>query len=179
MGFGELETPGIALGGQFVDDGTAGITQAHHLRAFVESLSHRIVDGLAEDLEIQRTVHLDYLRIAAGNQQAEIRERGLAVLLVILLDEIGKYMTLEMIHHDERDVQGHGKRLGEGSPDKQRTQKARPAGKGYGRKVRRLDPGARKCLTHDRNYVQFVGPGCELRHHSSEGAVYILAGDNV
>ena len=66
---GELEAQRIPLLGKAVDDRTSGIAEPHHLGTFVESLAHGIVDGLPQDLEIQRGIHLDYLGVAARNQQ--------------------------------------------------------------------------------------------------------------
>ena len=48
-----------------VHNRSSRITQTHHLRAFVESLSHCVVNGLSEDFILQRTVHADNLRVSS------------------------------------------------------------------------------------------------------------------
>ena len=65
MRLGELEAQRIPLFGKAVDDRAAGIAKPHHLGTFVESLAHGIVDGLPQDLEIERGIHLDYLRVTS------------------------------------------------------------------------------------------------------------------
>ena len=51
------------------------------------------------------------------------------ILLVILLHEIRKYMTLKMIDHDYRYPERNAESLGERSSDQERTEKARSSGK--------------------------------------------------
>ena len=74
VGFGEVETVGIAQFGEPVDDRAAGIAQAQHLGALVEGLPHRVVDGLAQDFVFQGARHLNDLGVTAGNEQAQVRE---------------------------------------------------------------------------------------------------------
>ena len=52
MWFAESECLRVALTSQFVDDRTTWITQAHHLRTFVDGLTCRIVDSLPQNLHI-------------------------------------------------------------------------------------------------------------------------------
>ena len=69
---------------------------------------------MAEYLEFQRGIDLDYLGVASRDKQAEIGEGRHAVLLVILLHEVGKDVALEVVDLDQRAVQGNGESLREG-----------------------------------------------------------------
>ena len=176
---GELEAGRVPLLRKPVDDGAAGIAQAQHLGAFVEGLPHRVIDGLAEALEMQRVVHPDDLRVAAAHQQAEIREGRLPDGLVRLADEIGQQMALQMVHHHDRDVQRQAHGLGEGGAHQERTEQARAAGEGDRRQVGRLHARPGEGFADHRDDVEFVGPGRQLRNHPAEGAVDVLAGNHV
>ena len=62
---GELEAGRIAELRQPVDHRTARVAEPHHLGALVESLPDSVIDRLAENLVVQRAVHLDNLRVAS------------------------------------------------------------------------------------------------------------------
>ena len=179
MGLGELETERIPVFGQRVDDRTAGITQAQHFGALVERLPHRIVDGLAENLVMQRIVHADNLGIAAGDQQAEIREGRLPRLDALLPDKFRQNVPLEVIHVDNGDIKRQAHRLRERSTDKQRAQEPGTAGKRYRRQVRRRNPGPRERLAHHRHDIQLVRPRRQLRHHPAISLVHLLTGNHI
>ena len=179
MGLGEMETLRIAQFGEPVDDRAAGIAQAHHLGAFVEGLPDGVVDGLAEDLELKRAVDPDDLGIAAGNQQAEVREGRLPVLGAFLLDEIGEDMALQMVDHDDRFVQRDAERLGEGRADQQGSQQAGTAGESDRRQISRSDAGLGESLADNRYNVRFMGTGSQFGHDAPEVLVHLLARDHV
>ena len=121
MRLGELEPVGIAEFSQFVNYRAARIAESHHLGTFVESLAHRIVDGLAENFIVERTVHFHDLGIASRHQKAQIRELRMMVFLVILLHEICKDMPLKVVNHNHRNIQRHAQRLRERSAHQQRA----------------------------------------------------------
>ena len=52
LGLAEGEGFGVTFVGQAIDDGSAGITEAHHLGALVEGFARSIVDGLPDDLHV-------------------------------------------------------------------------------------------------------------------------------
>ena len=81
----------IALVRQTIHDWATGITQSHHLGAFVESLSR---DRLADHLHIIISVHLYDLRVTARNQQAKERKRGSMVIVRSLLDKMSQHVSL-------------------------------------------------------------------------------------
>ena len=65
MRLGEPEPLRIAELGKPVDDRAAGISEPHHLGAFVECLADGVVDGLPENFVFYRAVDLDYLGVAS------------------------------------------------------------------------------------------------------------------
>ena len=84
----------ITLVRQTIHDWATGITQSHHLGAFVESLSRSVVDRLADHLHIIISVHLYDLRVTARNQQAKERKRGSMVIVRSLLDKMSQHVSL-------------------------------------------------------------------------------------
>ena len=176
---GELEAVRVALLRQLVDDGPAGITQPQHLGAFVERLPHRVVDGLAEDLEMQRVVHPDNLGIAAADQQAKIRKGRLPHRLPLLTHESGQQMALEVVHHHNRNLKRKPHRLGERRADQQGAQQAGTAGESDSSQLGRLHAGPGKRFTDHGDDIEFVRAGRQFRHHAAERAVHVLAGDDV
>ena len=62
MRSGEFESGlNAAFGGKSVDDRAAGIGEAHHFGAFVESLSGSVIDGVADYLHV--AVGADYYKL--------------------------------------------------------------------------------------------------------------------
>ena len=169
----------MPLNGEAVDDRAAGIAQAQHLGALVEGFAHRVVDRLTQDFVLERAVDLDDLRIAAGNQQAQVGESGLVNRLVRLPDEIRQDMALQMVHHHHGDIQRQGQRLGEGRAHQEGAQQARAAGEGNGGEVRRRDARLPQRLGDDRDDVLLVGAGRQLRHHAAEVLVDLLRSDDI
>ena len=57
----KLKTIRVTKFRELVYHRSARISEPHHFRTLVESLSHSIIYRLAQNLIIQRAVHLDYL----------------------------------------------------------------------------------------------------------------------
>ena len=169
----------VAELGEAVDDRAAGIAQAQHLGALVEGFAHGVVDGLPQDFVLQGAVHLDDLRVAAGDQQAQVREGRLVHGLVRLPDEIRQDMALQVVHHHHRDVQRQGQRLGEGRAHQEGAQQARAAGEGDGGEVLRTHARLPQRLGDDRDDVLLVGAGRQFRHHAAEVLMDLLRGDDI
>ena len=101
------------------------------------------------------------------------------ILLVILLHEIRKYMTLKVIDHNYRYPERNAESLGERSPDQERTEKARPSGKCNRREFLRLHARLLQRLADNRNNVLLVRPGCKFRHDPAVILVNLLAGNDI
>ena len=162
-----MEAVGVAELGEAVNHRAAGIAQAQHFGALVEGFAHRVVDRLAQDFVLERAVDLDNLRVAAGNQQAQVGEGGLVHGFVRLPDEIRQDMALQMVHHHHGDIQRQGQRLGEGGAHQEGAQQARAAGEGDGGQVRRRDARLPQRLGDDRDDVLLVGAGRQFRLRSA------------
>ena len=96
MRFGEPEALRVALGGETVDMRAAGVGEAHHFCALVESFAGGVVDCLAEDFHVLVAAHEHYLRIASRDEEAQEGKVWHAIV-GMTLDEMAKYMAVEMI----------------------------------------------------------------------------------
>ena len=109
---GELEAGGVSLLRIFVDDGAAGVGEPQDLGRLVEGFACRIVDGASQSLHVEIVVDLQQERVATRHGEAEERERRVRAILAGLVQEIGQYMRLQVVHFDERYIQGVGHRFG-------------------------------------------------------------------
>ena len=62
---GKLEGVGIALLGQAVDDGAAGVAEVHDFGCLVDSLAGGVVDCLTKDFHLEMALEQQYLGVAA------------------------------------------------------------------------------------------------------------------
>ena len=97
----------------------------------------------------------------------------------VLLDETGEDMSLEMIDHDYRDVEGYAQGLGERSPDKKGAEQPRTPRECNGSQITGSHSGFRKSLAHDRYDILFMRPRGKFRHDSAEILVNLLARNHV
>ena len=175
VGLCKMESLGIALASQTVDDGTTGIAQSHYLRALVYCLAGSIVDGLSQHLHVVIGVYLDNLRVSSAYQKAEERERRLCVVVVALFYEVCHDVSLQMVHVDERNFERAGKTLGKADAHEQRAHEARSARKCHSRKLFLGNPRLFKRLVYHGHHVLLVCPRCQLGHHSAVCFVHRLA----
>ena len=80
-------------------------------------------------------------------------------LLPLLQDEVGEYVALKMVHHDDGDIESHAHGFRERGAHKQRTQEAGPAREGDRGELGSLDAGAGKSFADHRHYVELMGAG--------------------
>src|SRR5205823_3461684 len=73
LGEGEADGLGVAMGGEVVDDGAAGIAKAEELGDFVEGFAGGVVAGLAEQAVLETIADLEEMGVAAAGDQ---RHRG-------------------------------------------------------------------------------------------------------
>ena len=109
----ELVGLGVALPCEFVDDGPSGVSQPHHLGAFVDSLTRGIVYRLPQHLHVVVGVYLHYLRVSAAHEEAEEWQWRLVVVVVAVFYEVRHHVTLQVVHVNERYVQRTCHALGE------------------------------------------------------------------
>ena len=174
IGLGKTETVLIPLFRQPVDDRAAGIAQAHQFGTFVKRFPHRVIDGVTQDLEMQRVVHPYDLRVTARHKQAEERELRAAVVTAFHFHEVGENMPLQVVDLDDGFVGSDSQAFGERSTDQQRAQQARTARKGDGIDIGQRHAGLFQCFGHDRQDVLLVGPGCQFGNDAAIAPMDIL-----
>ena len=72
-GDGEAVRLRVALAGEPVDRGSAGVAEPQEPRTLVEGLTRRVVERRPEDREALAVTHVEKQRVAAARQQAEER----------------------------------------------------------------------------------------------------------
>ena len=164
----------VALAGKTVNDWTAWITHTHHLGALVYGLACSIVYGLAYDFHVVVGTHQNNLTVSATDKQTQERERWRGMLFAILVNEVGKYMPLEMINLYHGDTQTCSQTFGETYTYKQRTHESRTSGKGNGRKFLTLYPSLFQCLVHNGDNVLLMGTTGQFGHNTAVGFMHCL-----
>ncbi len=84
-------------------------------------------------------------------------------------------MRFEVVHPDERDAAGSGRRLGEGEPHQKRADQPRRIGGGDAVEILPRHVRLAQGLAHDRVDETHVGAGGQLGDHALEGKVLGLA----
>ena len=193
---GKLIGVGIALTGEPVDNRTAGIAQAHHLRTLVDGLAGGIVDGLAENLHIVVGIHLHNLRISTAHEQAEEGKRrrphpspprrgreqrfGATISVSPPFGGVGggykmrHHVPLQVVHVDERDAQRACKAFRKAHAHEQRAHQPGTAREGDGRELLFRDSSLLDGLIDHGHDVLLVRPRCQLRHHAAVSLMYGL-----
>ena len=174
MWLGEFISLGIALACQLVDDGSAGIAQPHHLRTFVYRLTRGIIDGLTEYLHAVVSLHLHNLRVASTDQQAKEGERRCRLVIVVLLDEMGHDMALQVVHIYQGYAQCPCEALGETHAHEQRPHQSWSASEGHCRELLLGHSSPFQSLVNHRHHILLMGSGSQFRHHPAIFAMNIL-----
>ena len=107
----------------------------------------------------------------ARDQQRQCRCRQHAVL-----EGVGGDVPGEVVHAVQRHVPGRRVGLGRGHPHQQRTGQPRAAGHGDGIDVAVAQPGIGERGADGGRHRLQVCTGGDLRHHSTEPGVLVLAG---
>lgn len=130
-----MESVGVALFGQTVDDWAARVAEVHYFSGLVDGLTSSIIDGLTQDLHLEMAFEEQDLGVATRDKETdegELRDNA----LIVFLDKMGKDMCLKVVDLNKRDVLGESERLGEGDADHEGTEEAGPPGEGDGVDVR-------------------------------------------
>lgn len=110
-GDSEMESVGVALLGQTVDDRSAGITEVHDFSSLVDGFARRVVDSLTKDLHVEMAAKEQNLGMSSRDEETDKRKLWHAAV-VILLDEMGEHMGLEVVDFQEGDIQSLRKTFG-------------------------------------------------------------------
>ncbi len=191
LGEGEGDGARVAVGGEGIDPGAAGVAEAEQLGDLVVGFAGCVVDraayvaigpGAVASLlfgEVQ-------VRVAAGDDEGQEREfhRGFAALARLHQD--GVDVAFEVVDRDQRLVEAEGEGLGVGDADEQCTCEARAFGDGDGVEVGEGDwmsgcsAGAGHRLADDRYDVAEVFAGREFGDDAAVvGVEGHLRGDDV
>ena len=93
--------------------GPPGNPSPEQARAFVERLSGRVVECAAEMAELAVPGHQDQFGVAAGDEEADERERGrLDLAGARPLQPVGVNVRLEVVDRHQRPVERVGETLG-------------------------------------------------------------------
>src|SRR5690606_23102859 len=104
---GKFKGRWVSGAGMPVDQGATGVRQTQNFRRFIKGLTGCVVECLAHQFHIEIVIYFHNLGVSAGNSKAKKRESGVRVI-----DEMGQYMCLHMIHFDQGNVFCERKGLG-------------------------------------------------------------------
>ena len=137
--FGKTNRVGIAVGGELVDDRTAGIAEGEEARDFVVGFAGGVVTG-ATDAGIGKlpgavgglVLHFVDNGVAAGNDQADGGKFGAAIAGGAGFEKNGVDVAGEMVHGEERLAQREGESFAVGEANEQGADEARALSDGDG-----------------------------------------------
>ncbi len=168
---GESDGGGIAVRGEGVDPGSAGVAQPEQLGYLVKGFAGGIVEGrthiavgevstlLAGEIEVG---------VAARNHQ---RKRPGEGMLLLLRQQDGVDMAFQVVDGDERLSQGKGQRLGVRHTHQERTGEPRALRDCDGVEVGELNTGLFHCGADDGHDVAQMLTRGKLGNDSTIGGV--------
>jgi hypothetical protein len=169
----EARRAGVALLGERIDRAAAGIAEAEQLGDFVERFAGGVVARRPEQRIIAERARQIEARMAAGDEQRDVRQRDRA------LELHRQEVALEMVDADERQLPRVGDGLGRAQADEQRADQSGTVGGGDGidlvERERRL---VQRALDRRRQCAHVAARG-ELGDDAAVGAVdVVLRGDD-
>ena len=166
-GRGEVagEGEGVAVGGELIDDGSAGVGEAEELGDLVIGFTGGIVAGAAEEAIVPAFVHFEQMRMAAADDQREHGEGGLGI------HDGGVDVAFQMIDGDEGKPVGEGESLGVGDADQERADETGTFGDGDGIKIFEISARAFERGADGGHNGAEVFAGGEFRHDAAIGAM--------
>jgi len=90
-----------------------------------------------------------------------------------------QHVAVEMVHIYQRRSQPQRQTFGEACAYKERADKARTAGEGYGRELLAVDACAAQGGVDHGHYVLLMGARGKLGHHAAVFFVHALAGYDI
>ena len=145
-----------------VDWQASGIGEPENACDFVVAFAHRVVLGLADDLEIHVIPHDDEFRVSAGYDNAKKGELELAHVLVRV------NMPCEVMDRDKGLVIEHCQGFCSLKPNVQASDEAGSARNGKGIDVLKREFGFFQRLREANGDVFRVKAGCDFRHDATE-----------
>ena len=173
---GELEGVGVTFLGEAVDDGASRVAEIHDFRRLVDGFACRVVDGLSQHFHVEVAVQQQYLRVSAGDQEAdegELRHGFSAV------DEVAEDMRLQVVDFDDGLAQRLREALGEAHAHHQRAHETWAAGERHGVDVFLADARLTDGAVDHGNDILLVRAACQFRHHATVLFVNFLARNDI
>ena len=116
---GEADRLRVAVGGDAVDLRPAGVGQAEQAGDLVEGLARRVVDGLAEQLDVgDEVAHVQQRGVPARDEQGDGRQLEVAA---VVAQHVGADVPDEVVDGVEGLAGGERERLGRADPDHERA----------------------------------------------------------
>ena len=184
---GEGDGAGVAVGGEAIDPGAAGVAEAEELGDLVEGFAGGVVDGAA-DVAVVPGASLPCLLVsevevgvASGDDEGEERSAGVFGREEGgVVHEDGVDVAFEVVDADEGLREGEGEGFGVGDADEEGSGETGAAGDGYGVEIFEADAGLGDGGAGDGDDVAEVLAGGELGDDAPEvGVESDLAGDHV
>ena len=168
---GEFDGAGVAVGGEEIEGGSAGIFVAEELADFVVGFAGGVVAGAAEEFVSKIGFAAVEVGVASADDESERREFGFGVF-----KEDGVDVAFEVVDGDEGDFAGEGEGLGEGDADEEGADEAGALSDGDGVDG---DVGLGEGLLDDGDDGAEVFAGGEFGNDAAETLVGIeLGGDD-
>ena len=164
-GSGQGKARGVAIGGHALDGGTAGKSQTQQLRALVEALARRVVNGSAEASVAPDAFHDQQLTMPSGDQEQKKRERH------GVREPRGKGMALEVIDGDERQVAGERHGFREHHAHHDAADETGTAGRGDAIEIVPTNAGFRQRAVHEPVEMCEMGARRHFGHDTAEAFV--------
>ncbi len=174
FGFGETNRVRIAVGGEFVDHRTAGISEGEEAGDFIVGFAGGVIAG-ATDAGVGKlagaigglVLHFVNHGVAAGNDQADGGKFGAAIAGGAGFEKDGVDVAGEMVHGDERLAQREGESFSVSDADEQSADQAGTLGDGDGIEVLQSDAGLLDGFADDRDDLAEMFAGGEFRDDSA------------
>ena len=159
---------GIALRGQPINLGPAGIGQAEDACHLVEGLPRGIINRFAEQFNVAHHVaHHEERRVSARDKERD----GRHLEGPLRTENVGPHMAHEVVDRVDGCVEGHGERLCRTDAHHERARQARATSYGDGIDLGQRDSRLRDRRANGRLQCLEVGTRRHLRHHSAVARV--------
>ena len=165
---GEGDGAGVALFGDRIDGGTAGIPETQIAGHLVEGFTGGIVDGRPKHAIATMSLHQHQQGVTSRHQQHDHRQFDLGIL-----EECGIEMRLEMVHGHERHIPDQCQRLGRADTDEECADETGPDGGGDGIDMVVIDAGLDQRTSNDWSEQFHMGTAGDLGDHTTEAGMEV------
>ena len=108
---GEIESGGVCIRSEAVDEDAAGIAEAEEFGGFVEGLAGGVVEGAAEEFVFSEAFDIQKQSVTAADDQRGVGRDGVAP------EERREQMALDVVHGEESFCRAEGQAFGQRGSD--------------------------------------------------------------